>query len=102
MDKEIEEFGSVVEQFVNGDGSIDSAVDIIGEDAGGASREEVKDALGKMFACIDSAFDLKADIEKRGEVQAFFDSERGGTDSGKAEVAEATAEVLDALNAEEA
>ena len=96
--KATEEFASIVEGFVNSDGSVDKAAEILAEE--GEEKEAVKDAISKMFDTIDRAFDLKSDIEERGEVQAFHDSERGDTDDGLAEIDQATAEAVDALNEE--
>ena len=96
--KDTEEFASIVEGFINSDGSVDKAVKILAEE--GEDKEAVKGAIGKMFDAIDRAFELKADIEERGEVQAFHGSERGGTDDGLVEIDQATAEAVDALNEE--
>lgn len=96
--KDTEEFASIVEGFVNSDGSVDKAAEILAEE--GEEKETVKDAISKMFDTIDRAFDLKADIEERGEVQAFYDSERGGTDADMTEVDEATVEAVEAINEE--
>lgn len=96
--KDTEEFASIVEGFVNSDGSVDKAVEILAEEC--EDKEAVKCAIGKMFDTIDRAFDLKADIEERSEVQAFHDSERGDTDAGLTEVNQAATEAIDALGEE--
>lgn len=99
-DNEVKEMTSIMEAFIQSDGSSESAAKILGGGADAADHDEVKNGIEKMFAVIDAAIGIKADAEKIGVTAALNNTERGSTPKGRSDIDEAAADFIDVLSEE--